>query len=55
MALALRGQAATRDILDALDRAYGCSAKFLDDDHCEIGLSPIRQGGVNPEAETWGC
>jgi hypothetical protein len=47
----LRGQAATRDILDALDRANRSSAEFLDDDHCEAVLSPIREGEVNPAAE----
>ena len=48
MALALRGQAATRDVPDALDCADGCAAEFLHNDHGEVELSPIRQGQVNP-------
>jgi hypothetical protein len=50
VALALRGQATTRDILDALDCADRSAAEFLYDDHCEAELSPIREGEVNPAA-----
>jgi hypothetical protein len=52
MPLALRGQAATSDVPDTLDCANGSAAKFLYDDHCEVELSPIRQGEVNPAPTT---
>jgi len=52
VALALRGQATTSDVLDALDCANRGSAEFLYDDHFEVELSPIRQGEVNPAPTT---
>jgi hypothetical protein len=49
----LRGQAAARDVLDALDCTDRRAAEFLYDDHCEAELSPIGWGEVNTVAKDY--